>query len=97
LGATNSSRAGASGSSTGNSYWPSTRPARKPEIAPASTASTAPAALPTTPPSDPIRSLALAAAGSSTPRIERRFASIHASRLTASATGSTPAIGFSPV
>ena len=38
LGATNSSRAGASGSSTGNSYWPSTRPARKPEIAPASTA-----------------------------------------------------------
>ena len=42
LGATNSSRAGASGSSTGNSYWPSTRPARKPEIAPASTASSAP-------------------------------------------------------
>ena len=37
LGATNSSRAGASGSRTGNSYWPSTRPARKPEIAPAST------------------------------------------------------------
>ena len=42
FGATNSSRAGASGSSTGNSYWPITRPARKPEIAPAWRPSTAP-------------------------------------------------------
>ena len=84
LGATNSSRAGAAGSSGGKSYWPSTRPARKPEMAPASSASSAPAA----PPSGPSRAPSRSATGSSTPPSERRLASIHWPRSTASATGS---------
>src|SRR5439155_26065487 len=57
---------------------------RKPEMAPASRASSPP----TAPPSSGILPLTRSAAGSSTPRSERRFASTHSERDTASAAGS---------
>ena len=66
-------------------------------MAPTSTASTALAAAPTTPPIAPMRSVTRCVAGSRTPRIERRLASIQAARSTASGAGSTPPAGRRPV
>ena len=66
-------------------------------MAPTSTASSAPAAVPATPPSEPMRSLTRCVAGSSTPRMERRLASIQPARSTGSASGSTPPAARSPV